>query len=310
MDAGSVTKLRLFSGGNELDTSSEKFGFLRDSNDAIGAPETLRDRMERDGYLFLPGFFEREEVRVARLAVCAELEAEGNLDPDEPVELAIARTDAKLSFRPDIANGDNSGPLIRKVIYGEKIMRFFSMFLAGEATHYDFTWMRTIAPGPGSPAHCDVIFMGRGTTNLYTAWVPFGDVPLHVGGLLLIEGSHHDHNVLESYCTLDYDSSCHNRPDEHPLKTAGFYTSGAISENMPEMRNTVGGRLLTAEEYKMGDLLIFSVFLVHGSLDNQSREIRLSTDSRYQLASEPLDERWIGENPPGHGGESVKGVIC
>lgn len=300
----------LFSGGNELDTSPEKFGFLRESNDAIADADVLRERMDRDGYLFLPGFFDREDVRAARLAVCEEFAEEGLLDPEQPIELAIARLDTKLAFRPDIANGDQSGKLIRKVIYGEKIMQFFSMFLSGEATHYDFTWMRTIAPGLGSPAHCDVIFMGRGTTNLYTAWVPFGDVPLNVGGLLLIEGSHHDHNVLESYCTMDYDSSCQNRPDEHPLKTAGFHSSGAISDNMPQMRDTVGRRLLTAQEYKMGDLLIFSVFLVHGSLDNQSKEIRMSTDSRYQLKSEPLDERWVGEHPPGHGGDSVRGAIC
>jgi len=57
-------------------------------------------------------------------------------------------------------------------------------------------------------------------------------------------------------------------------------------------------------------VLIFSVYTVHGSLDNQSDEIRLSSDSRYQLASEPLDERWVGENPPGHGGASVKQLIC
>lgn len=305
-----VPSTALYSGGKELDLSPDKFGFLEESNSIIAEPDALRDRMERDGYLFFPGFFDREDVRSARLAVCEELAEEGLLDPALPIELAMARPDTKLSFRPDIANGNKAGKLIRDVIYGNRIMSLFSLFLGGEATHYDFTWMRTIAPGLGSPAHCDVIFMGRGTTNLYTAWVPFGDVPLNVGGLLVIEGSHKDPNVLESYCTMDYDSACHNHSGKHPLETAGFHSSGAISDNMPLMRSTLGGRLLTAQEYKMGDLLIFSVFLVHGSLDNQSKEIRLSTDSRYQLKCEPLDERWIGENPPGHGGRSVKNVIC
>ncbi len=69
-------------------------------------------------------------------------------------------------------------------------------------------------------------------------------------------------------------------------------------------------RLLTAEEYRMGDLLIFSIYTVHGSLDNPSWQIRMSSDSRYQLASEPVDERWAGENPPAHGGNVVKGMIC
>jgi hypothetical protein len=60
----------------------------------------------------------------------------------------------------------------------------------------------------------------------------------------------------------------------------------------------------------MGDLLTFSVFIVHASLDNASTQIRLSSDSRYQLASEALDERWVGENPPAHGGKMIRNVIC
>jgi hypothetical protein len=45
------------------------------------------------------------------------------------------------------------------------------------------------------------------------------------------------------------------------------------------------------------------MFTLHCSLDNQSpvNRIRLSSDSRYQLASEPADERWIGADPIAHG---------
>jgi hypothetical protein len=50
--------------------------------------------------------------------------------------------------------------------------------------------------------------------------------------------------------------------------------------------------------------------LVHGGLDNRSHRLRLSSDSRYQLASEPIDERWVGENPPGHGSAGKRGRVC
>jgi len=49
---------------------------------------------------------------------------------------------------------------------------------------------------------------------------------------------------------------------------------------------------------------------VHASLDNQTNRFRLSSDSRYQLASEPADERWIGAHPAGHGPAGKKGKIC
>lgn len=39
---------------------------------------------------------------------------------------------------------------------------------------------------------------------------------------------------------------------------------------------------------------------MHGSISNTSNRFRISCDTRYQRADEPIDERWIGENPPAH----------
>jgi hypothetical protein len=71
------------------------------------------------------------------------------------------------------------------------------------------------------------------------------------------------------------------------------YSGGWYSKDPVEVQERFGGRWLTTE-FQAGDLLVFTMFTLHCSLDNQSRRIRLSTDSRYQLASEPVDERWIG----------------
>ncbi len=300
----------LTSGGISLDLSDSCFGFLTDSSALFGDWAALREQMDKDGYLYLPGFLNRTDVASARSAICQCLADEDLLDKTAPIELALAQPGLDTYFRPDIANGPIAGPLIRQVIYGETMMGFFDGFLCGPATHYDYTWMRSVAPGKGTYPHCDVVYMGRGTHRLYTAWVPFGDVPLNVGGLILLEGSHKIPALLSGYCTMDVDTACQNRSNESELNAAGFPGFGAYSLDMRDARDQLGGRLLTAKEFKMGDVLIFSVFTVHGSLDNQSNEIRLSTDSRYQLASEPLDERWMGEKPPAHGGNSIRGMIC
>ena len=42
-------------------------------------------------------------------------------------------------------------------------------------------------------------------------------------------------------------------------------------------------------EYEPGDAVVFTMHLVHGGLDNHSDRLRLSSDSRYQLASKPVD---------------------
>jgi ectoine hydroxylase-related dioxygenase (phytanoyl-CoA dioxygenase family) len=56
---------------------------------------------------------------------------------------------------------------------------------------------------------------------------------------------------------------------------------GSLSHNPFKLRQNLGGRRLTTE-FRAGDLLAFSVHLVHASLDNQSDRIRLS-DSRYTI---------------------------
>ena len=79
--------------------------------------------------------------------------------------------------------------------------------------------------------------------------------------------------------------------------------NGSYSSNPVEVQEKFGGRWLTTD-FKMGDLLVFTMHTMHCSLDNRSAEnrIRLSVDSRYQPAAEEADERWVGENPIGHSG--------
>lgn len=67
-----------------------------------------------------------------------------------------------------------------------------------------------------------------------------------------------------------------------------------------------GARWLSTD-FEAGDLLCFGMGTVHAALDNHSPvgRCRLSSDSRYQLASEPLDERWNGPEPEAHGADKV-----
>ena len=70
-------------------------------------------------------------------------------------------------------------------------------------------------------------------------------------------------------------------------------------ENKFEMVDKFGGQWRTSE-FKMGDVLIFGMYTMHASLNNMSPKFRISADTRYQRADEPVDERWVGENPPAH----------
>ncbi|HEY3781215.1 MAG TPA: phytanoyl-CoA dioxygenase family protein [Fimbriimonadaceae bacterium] len=300
-------RVPLTSNGRPIETSPDKFGELKSSSPLLSDELALRERMAEDGYLYLPSFFPVELVQQARASVIAKLETEDLLDPAYSSEKGMLLDPmAEMCFRPDFAS---KNPDIERLIYGRELMGFFTRFLGGDTRHFDFTWLRAISHGIGTCPHCDIVYMGRGTTNLYTAWTPLGNIPIDLGGLIILEGSNKLSELQQTYGRLDVDTECENNGGSNILKSKGYEESGAITLDPHQLRERYGGRWLTAE-YNMGDVLIFGMFTVHGSLDNQTHRVRLSTDSRYQLSSEPIDKRWIGEEQSGHGKSSKLKLIC
>jgi hypothetical protein len=309
MTVETMTFPHLTSMKKTLDTSPESFGFLESSIDLIHNPAALRERMVEDGYLFLPGYLDREEVLAARQVLADRLAARGLLDPSYPTSACKASRSAEIAFAPELSKNN---PVLRGLLYGGRMMAFWELFFGAPVRHYDYTWIRAVAPGRGTPPHMDVVYMGRGTKRLYTAWTPLGDIPLTTGGLLVLENSHKHDRLNKGYGSKDVDTFCENKvgPDYKRMGGGGNITDGGwLSKDPVKLRKNLGGRYLSAD-YRAGDLLVFSVFTVHTSLDNHSDEIRLSSDTRYQLASDPIDERWIGDEPIGHGPGGKKAMIC
>ena len=327
-----LTLPRLTAHGHEVQTQPDRFGELRSSAHVVEDVEALRERMREDGYLYLPGYLDRELVLEARREVTARLAADGLLDPDFPAMEAVASKNpppGKRGVRNDIARGSAA---VQRVLYTGQMMEFYRRFLpatrtggpasrtggeagtlagnpGGDVLHFDYTWLRAITPGRAAAPHCDIVFMGRGTKNLYTAWTPMGDISYEMGGLMMLEDSHQLERVRNTYGQMDVDSYCENRPSGEFYASGQKRWSGHLSKNAPRLRDKLGGRWLTTE-FRAGDLLTFGMFTVHASLDNQSDRVRLSSDSRYQLASEPADHRWMGEQPIAHGPAGKRGRIC
>ena len=299
----------LTSFGNALDVSPQAFGELRRSNDIAHDAPLICARMAEDGYLYLPGLLDVEEVLAARGEITDRLAAGGAIDPQHNPMDAIygAGGDINVGHGPAVP-----GSPLFKLLYEGRMMAFYERLLGGPVRHYDFTWLRVVKPGLGTYPHCDVVYMKRGTFNLCTAWTPLGDIPLEVGGLMILENSHRQADKLQPYLQRDVDTFCTNRPDAGLIESGQKQWQdwdGRLSSNPVTLREKLGGRWLTAD-FKAGDLLTFGMATVHASLDNQSNRLRLSSDSRYQLASEPADERWIGASPIAHGPAGKKGKVC
>lgn len=299
----------LSSVGHELDTSPEAFGFIRSSADCLNRPAELVRRLADDGYLYIPGFFDPALIHAARTAVTDRLAAEGSLDPAYPSIEAVAKPDRKFSFRGDLARHNAA---VLRVVYGPELLGFYQTLFGEPVRHFDYTWFRAVSRGQGTAPHCDLVYMGRGTHQLLTCWIPYGDIPLEMGGVMLLEGSHRKSDRIKSYLAADVDAYCTNNPIqvEKVVTKLGWSHPGLLSNNPASLRTKLGGRWLTAPEWKVGDFITFGMELVHGGLDNQSDRIRLSSDTRYQRASQPVDVRWVGDNPPANTLAGKRGRVC
>jgi ectoine hydroxylase-related dioxygenase (phytanoyl-CoA dioxygenase family) len=163
-------------------------------------------------------------------------------------------------------------------------MGFFEKILGGPVLTYDYKWLRVAATGASSTIHCDAVYMGRGTSNLYSCWTPLGDVPLEMGPIVLWLGSQRLEKIKQTYARMDVDRDL---------------IQGWFSDDPAGLVDKFGGRWASSN-FQAGDVIIFGIYLLHASLGNSTNHFRLSVDTRYQLATEPADERWIGEKPPGH----------
>lgn len=130
--------------GRKVDTSPASFGELRSSIDVLQDPMALTSRMTEDGYLFLPGLLNRDDVLAAREEILKRLDSAGYIDRSHPLLDAIPSAEVKDGFVPQLAT-DNE-PL-EKIIFHGPMMSFYKRFLGGPVRHFDFVWLRAKRPG-------------------------------------------------------------------------------------------------------------------------------------------------------------------
>lgn len=286
--------VKLTSNKIPLDNNPGKLGELRDSSALNGDFPALRKRIAEDGYLLMRGLLDREVVLAARREILLGLESVGELDPGRPVMEAISsgRSERGRIDQQEFLRDLRTGPAVRELCHSGNLRRFYDGFFGEPSRPLDYIWVRTVPVGGFTGIHYDWVYMGRGTRNLHTSWIPVGDVSREEGSLLILENSHRHEQLQNTYGALDVDR------DEKKYKGA---EGGWYSEDPVTVRNELGGRWLTTD-FEAGDFLVFGMFTLHCSLDNNSPlgRIRVTIDTRYQPASEPADERWVGPEPLGH----------
>lgn len=226
----------------------------------------LRELFERQGFLRVNSFFDKEDVEHvrsdAKRVFLKQMTSQGfikNLDADErEFESGLFRYFSddfegfincgktcqhlislhRLSLREDVVQHLIALGVKRPNICTRPVIYFNSRHLAKSDVYYK------------SPPHQDWRSM-QGSLNAIVIWVPLVDVPRELGALEIIPGSHlwglQDSHEDEWYRSI-------NGPGDEQYQSV---------------------------EIKAGDALFFSAFLVHRSGDNITDSIRWSCHFRY-----------------------------
>ncbi len=279
--------------GKVLSTAANRMGWLKPSRPDEPF-DTLVARFRQDGYLFMKGFLPREVVLEQRARAFSHLNRAGLLEPGTDPVLGIAN--AVAAERGEVNR--RLMEYVRSAAFESFCMRpeiwqFMDRFVGGLSYLHKRKILRHTLPNvPGStPAHYDLIYLRGGTDRLVTAWIPVGDVPLEMGGLVYLEHSHSlgvsmeaDFSKANAVLTPEERISAYNK---------NMTEGGWVSKDLPDMAERFDTRWLVAD-YEAGDIMLHSPFMIHAATLNESRQghIRLSTDIRYQNVSDEIDARW------------------
>ena len=236
---------------------------FHNSEPDIQDAETLRQRMDEDGYLFFKGRIPRLDVEAVYddiWQLCIEhewVDDEGNILADPPIVEGEERffevydSLQKLeSFHGLAHHFKILEPLA--LVMSEPVFvhpRNIGRISFPQATHF------------ATPPHQDFPLI-QGATETYTGWFPLMNCPQKLGGLTVLRGSH----------------------------KRGLY-------KVHDAQGAGGMRISTekldyqwvSSDYEVGDLLLFHSHTVHKALPNATKNrIRISADFRYSALSQPV----------------------
>jgi hypothetical protein len=164
-------------GKSELEFPGADMKELRASNDIMEDISELRKRLFEDGYLLLRDFLEPEKVVSARKKILSHIAEHNALQPNTPL---------LEGFR-----GVSSEPAVLEVLENPRLFGFFDALFGTKSDTYSFKWLRAVGNEEYTGAHYDTVYMGRGSKNLHTVWVPLGEISPQLGSLAMCEGSNH-----------------------------------------------------------------------------------------------------------------------
>lgn len=292
----------LVSNGYTLSMESRRLGWLEPTDPTLPMAK-LREQYRAQGYLWLKGLLDRGVVLALRRRFFEAFSDTGFLAPGgDSVDGIYSGKELSKDVSQRIWVEAARLPEYVAFCMSSRIWKFYEEFLGGEIYLHKRKIVRFTTPGDPvcTGGHYDLIYLRAGTDRICTSWIPIGDTPVEMGGLVYLEGSDALGRKMEAEFSR---KNAHLSPEERiSAYNKNMASGGWISKDLPALANLIDGRWLLAN-FEAGDMVVHSPYLIHSATVNfdAKNRMRLSTDIRYQLKNDKIDSRWandyyIGDN--------------
>lgn len=251
----------------------------------------LREQYEAQGYLWLKGLLDCNTVLDFRRRYFAAFQQTPLLAPGSDPAEGIYSGLSVPNFNRQLVE------IVRWAAYeafclSQPIIAFYEALFEGAPYLHKRKLLRHTLPGDPSAtgAHYDLVYLRGGTDRICTSWIPIGDIPVEMGGLVYLEGSPAWGKQREA-------EFARKNADLPPEKRISAYNkdmdTGWLQKDLADLAEATGLRWLVAD-YEAGDMVVHSPYMIHASTMNTDpqQHIRLSTDIRYQRVRDEIDVRW------------------
>ena len=243
------------------------------SNGILDDASELRERMDREGYLFFRELIDPASNWEVRKDVLEVLQRAGWLKEGAPLIDGIGNgRRVYVEPEPDfleVYQEVQKMESFHRLAHSQAILDVMEKLIGEEVLPHPAKIARLMFPQNNqhsTPPHQDFVHI-QGTTETYTCWMPLGDCPRELGGLNVLPRSHKQ-GVHDYHLSLG---------------------AGGMGVDADYLR----GDWLTTD-YRAGDALIVHSLTVHESLPNSTPDrMRLSADYRYQGVSEPMLDTFL-----------------
>jgi hypothetical protein len=236
---------------------------LVDSSSLVGDWRALRQRIAEDGYVFFRGLLDRARVESIGRSGLTALQQDGWLAPGlDPLTAAPRPPVRAIRMRDAFSDRGYQrvlfDPGFNRIPFDSQLADVMGQILGPDGVCYPLKLPRIVYPSslvprqPGGYVHKDY----GSVQDMFTSWVPLGDVPASLGGLAVLPGSQRSSMVTP-----------------RPL------------ERLEEGWRTT--------DYEPGDVLVFHCMTTHAALPNREQRMRFSAEYRWQLADQPAPRRMV-----------------